>query len=56
MDDVENTMPLEIPDNLVPTQKWETSAIVGVVTGGVLAALTLSLAAIGTAYTNGWIR
>ncbi len=57
MDDVENTMPLELPADLVPTDNsWEPSAIAGVITGGVLLALTLALTAIGTAYANGWIR
>lgn len=56
MDDIENTMPLELPADLVPTDNsWEPSAIAGVITGGVLLAVTLALSAIGTAYANGWI-
>lgn len=52
-----NTMPLELPDDLVPTKgSWPVSAIVGVITAGVLAAVTVALAAVGTAYANGWIR
>ncbi|HLV43700.1 MAG TPA: hypothetical protein VKY39_01985 [Aggregatilineales bacterium] len=44
-----------LPLDLVPTRTgWTASQIAGVITGGVLAALTMSLLTVGLALNAGW--
>lgn len=46
-----------LPEDLAhPHGAWPTSAVVGVITAGLLGTITLILAGYGTAYVNGWIR
>ena len=54
---VDETEPIEIPEDFVPTRAgWTASQIAGVATGTTLLIVTTIAFGLGVAVTNGWIR